>query len=383
MKTIVFYVHRTGLLSYFINPICEFLSKDYRIVILHVDKKNGYSYAPKESELYRLYDLSDMNVKGIMKLLGEINPSAVILLGFISIYELLVLRICKHLGLKTIYLEHGIYSKETSTLPFSKLINKFGSTVRKNVFFLKRYIEFIAVSGDIAKEAKLFWRCFKKKEYWGTKFDNGLFFAEYGYKQIDHFFHYDKGDVDYVCYPLSKTNDEFVEYKKIADLPLSDSKEATYIHQPFILDGLAIWSYEEERDWMVGVNENLRKQGYKLSIQVHPRADIMLYRKLYEGTGIRIMQGIEKKNYKDYSLVLGHYSTALLYPIFFRIPIMLIDYPNVSKAEDSTFYPVSCSLPIGNVAALTEKYSAFAKEYMGEGIHSFENIANVVKKYIK
>ena len=162
MKTIVFYVHRTGLLSYFINPICEFLSKDYRIVILHVDKKNGYSYAPKESELYRLYDLSDMNVKGIMKLLGEINPSAVILLGFISIYELLVLRICKHLGLKTIYLEHGIYSKETSTLPFSKLINKFGSTVRKNVFFLKRYIEFIAVSGDIAKEAKLFWRCFKK-----------------------------------------------------------------------------------------------------------------------------------------------------------------------------------------------------------------------------
>ena len=72
MENIVFYVHRTGLLSYFINPICQFLCNKFKITILHLDKRNGYDYASKHSLLYQTVDLSDMSMKQVMNLLKEV-----------------------------------------------------------------------------------------------------------------------------------------------------------------------------------------------------------------------------------------------------------------------------------------------------------------------
>ena len=85
--------------------------------------------------------------------------------------------------------------------------------------------------------------------------------------------------------------------------------------------------------------------------------------------------GMERAEFKNYSLVLGHYSTALLYPIFFKIPVMLVDYPGVCVIRDSVFYPINCTFPIENVNELTSKYQDFCAEYIGTGSCSFENIA--------
>lgn len=382
MKYIVFYVHRTGLLSYFFDPICSFLSKDYKIIILHLNKRNGYQFEPVSSPLYETIDLSDMSIAKVKKMLVEINPVVFISPGFISIYELLMLRIAKTIGIKTVFLEHGLYSKETAALPFGKLIYRFGSTVRKNLFFLRKYFEFARLSGDFNREISVFWRCFRKKEYYLSKFDKALFFAEYGRTQIGDLFRYDEKDVDYICYPLAKTDAEYEEYKEISRQPLTMEKKATFIHQPFILDGLAQWRYEDERDYFVGISNMLKEYGYNLSIQLHPRSDYATYQRLFDGSGIELIMGMERSDFKRYSLVLGHYSTALLYPIFFKIPVMLVDYPGVCKVEDSVFYPISCSLPITNPSALMEKYDDFCKEYMGVGICSFENIAKILVKTI-
>lgn len=382
MQTIVFYVHRTGLLNYFVNPICSYLSKNYKITILHLDKRNGYQYAPIKSPLYDTVDLSEMSIADIERMLADINPVAFISLGFISIYELLMLRLAKKADIKTIFLEHGIYSKETAALPFGKLIHKFGSTVRKNLFFLRKYFEFARLSGNFNKEMSVFWRCFRKKEYYLSKFDKALFFAEYGRTQIGDIFHYEEEEIDYICYPLAKTDAEYEEYEKIVRQPLTQEKKATFIHQPFILDGLAQWSYEDERDYFVKISNKLKKYGYEMSIQLHPRSNYATYQRLFKDTGIKLIMGMERADFKRYSLVLGHYSTALLYPIFFKIPVMLVDYPGVCKVEDSVFYPISCSLPITNPSALMEKYDDFCKEYMGVGICSFENIAKILVKTI-
>ena len=55
---LVFYVHRTGLLSYFVIPICEYLLSNYHITILHLDKRNGYHYASQAPSFFELIDLS-------------------------------------------------------------------------------------------------------------------------------------------------------------------------------------------------------------------------------------------------------------------------------------------------------------------------------------
>lgn len=382
-EKIVFYIHRTGLLGYYINPICDYLSRQYDIIILHLDKCNGYTFAPKESPLYQLRDISDLNIKEIRELIKEINPQVFISPGFISIFELLMLRICKLQGIKTVYLEHGLYSKETASLPLGKLINKFGSTVSKNLYFLYRYSQLILFSGNIKKEVATFWGCFRKKQYYLSKFDKALFFSDYGFKKINEMFHYEEEDVDFICYPLAKTDEEFRFYQEIAKRPLSEEKKATYIHQSLILDNLVKWSYKDERNYILEIANKIKKYGYSLSIQLHPRSDFEMYKKLFTGTGIEVMRGMKREEFKNYSLIIGHYSTALLYPIFFRIPIMIVDYPGLMKAEESPFYPISCKLPIDNPKALMDQYDNFCNEYMGSGMCSFENISRILDKAIK
>lgn len=375
MENIVFYVHRTGLLSYFLNPICSFLCQKYKIYIFHIDKRNGYSYASGSTHFFETIDISDKSINEINSILCELKPKAFVSLGFISIFELLMLRIAKQNGIKTIYLEHGLYSKETASLPFGKLIHNFFQTARKNLFFLRRYYQFAKSSGVFKYEMSVFWRCFRKKEYYLSKFDKAMFFAEYGREQIGKLFHYEDYEVEYINYPIAKTDVEFNVYSEIRNRPLTKEKKATYIHQPFILDGLAKWSYEEERNYLVKIANLLKEYGYSFSIQLHPRSDFSTYKRLFSETGIELQQGMERSDFKKYSLVVGHYSTALLYPIFFNIPVMLIDYPNVCSVDDSVFAPISCSLPIEEFCSLKDKYVEFCRKYIGSGICSFENIA--------
>lgn len=381
-ENIIFYIHRTGLLGYFVNPICEYLSERYSITILHLDKRNGYNYAPEESVLYDLVDLSDKNVQEIQKLISELQPKAFISLGFISIYELLMLRICKSLEIKTIFLEHGLYSKETSALPFGKLIHKFGSTVSKNLYFLGRYWQFIRLSDNSKHEASIFWRCFRKKQYYLSKYDKALFFADYGYRKITEMFRYEDDEVDFIGYPLAKTNKEFDGYQRMASVPNSKNGLATFIHQPFILDGLANWTYEDEREYFLQLAKTLKVYGYKFSIQLHPRESFERYQQLYKNSGIDIILGMDRADFKKYSLVVGSYSTALLYPIYFKIPVLIMGYPNVCMAKDSVFFPVCCSLPIIDEKEVVNTYDDFCKEYLGTGICSFENIANRINDVV-
>lgn len=382
MDNIIFYVHRTGLLHYFVDPICSFLYKEYNIYIFHLDKKNGYSYAPQTSSLYTTIDLSDKTISEIEDLFEKINPTVCISLGFISIYELLIQRIAKKKNIKTIFLEHGLYSKETSSLSIKKLLRNFATTARKNLFFLKRYWEFAVSSGDFKSELRIFWLCFRKKQYQFSKYDKALFFSTYGFEKINDFFQYSNEEVDYVCYPIAKTDSEYDYYKSIANEPLAMEKKATFIHQPFILDGLAKWGYEDEREYFLQIAGILKENGYGLSIQIHPRENMGLYKNLFKDTEVQVSQGMERRDFKKYSLVLGHYSTALLYPIFFKIPIMLVDYPDVCKAEESVFYPISCSIPIENVESQMVKYESFCDEYIGRGSCSFESIARKIGEVI-
>lgn len=380
MKNIVFYVHRTGLLGYFVNPICSFLKDKYQITVLHLDKRNGYSSYGNGD--YRMIDLSNYSVEETQQTLKAINPEAVIFLGFISIYELMLIRLVTDLGFSTIYLEHGIYAKETASLPLAKIIYNFKKTASKNLFFLRQYRNFIKKSSKPKLEKSLFKQCVIKKNYQNSKFSKALFFSDYGYRQVDKLFQYDRSNVDFTCYPLTYDNVQFNELKRISAQPLSDNNRAILIHQPFILDGLANWGYEKEREYFTNTANEIGKFGYELTILVHPRESKKRYEELYKATAIKICQNIEKAGYKNYSLAIGHYSTALLYPVFMNIPMMIVGYGDKVKAADSTFHSLNCQLPITDFSSIKQKYADFCKEYIGTSNCSFENMASVIDKTI-
>ena len=110
---------------------------------------------------------------------------------------------------------------------------------------------------------------------------------------------------------------------------------------------------------------------------LHPREDIKHYESLYEGTPIKVIQSPnDYKLFVDAQLVLGHYSTALLFALYFNKPSFIIDYPTLNTPnlykgvfpffDCKDFYPVVADSLLKNKSLL-----------LGEG-NSFEHISNVI-----
>ena len=374
MKNLFFYIHKTGLLEYFINPICQFLSKKYKITILHLNKKNGYP--DKHYDGFEMIDISDYNYTQTKKLFLQKQPAAIILPGFISIFELYILRLATSLSVPTIFLEHGIYSRETAHLPFKKLLSShICHILSRNLYFLYRYVSFAIQSKNIRKELSILYNSLKHKDYSETQFSHALFFARYGFEHINQFFHYTQDKISFTGYPIANTNKEFDFYKQLSTT--RKSGKAIYIHQPFIKDQLTAWSYEDEKQMLLSIATKLKEEELALDIAVHPRESLSLYQKLYEGTGIGIKGKNDKQEYASYDLAIGHYSTAIAYPIFFDKPIWIIDYDTIKATESSPYAPIS-SYKKNKIS----DYTAFKKFIIGEGSLSFENIADSIVKVI-
>ena len=108
--------------------------------------------------------------------------------------------------------------------------------------------------------------------------------------------------------------------------------EVLYVHQPFILDGYATISYEEEKKIFLDLEKQLLKKYKRLIVLLHPRENLSTYIKRFADTQIDIIQ--LPNNYScftDKSLIIGHYSTALLYALYFEKPTIILNYPSVKK----------------------------------------------------
>jgi hypothetical protein len=107
---------------------------------------------------------------------------------------------------------------------------------------------------------------------------------------------------------------------------------------------------------------------------LHPRENIEFYRELYNGTDISVLQNIEKIDYAKYKLAIGHYSTALIYPIFFKIPLWILDYENINSQTTSVFRELNTYHDIDLI-----NYEEFIKLFIGTENCSFENVANTIE----
>lgn len=374
MKNLFFYIHQTSLIDYYIKPICHFLSQNYKITILHLNKKNKRQN--KQYTEFEMIDISDYGVVRIKKLFTQYAPAAIILPGFISIYELYILRLANTLQIPSIYIEHGIYSHETSHLPFKKLLSsKISYVLTRNIFFLRRYLDFAIKSNNPRKELFILYSALYKKDYSNTQFSHALFFAQYGYEHINRLFKYTSDKVSFMGYPLAYTNEEFKIYKQLANNVPPKSRKAIYIHQPFIKDKLTTWSYNDEKKMLIELAQKLKETGLTLEIALHPRESADLYKDLYKNTDIIINTSFNKQNYAYYDLAIGHYSTAIMYPLFFNKPIYIIDYGVIKSSLESPYAPINAL-----DKDKTSNYSSFKTYFIGEGILSFENIASTIDK---
>lgn len=131
---------------------------------------------------------------------------------------------------------------------------------------------------------------------------------------------------------------------------MQNNKEGIiYVHQPLIADGVASISYEDEKNFILELSNVLSPKYGKFTLLLHPRSNLDEYKSRFKDSDIKIIQS--PGNYKifiDKKLVIGHYSTALLYGLYFNIPTILIDYPTM-KAND-------CLSPFSKVSNLLKTH---------------------------
>lgn len=375
MRKIFFYIHKTGILDYFINPICKFLTEKYDITILHLNKRNGFP--DKKYDNLHLIDISDYSSQQIIQLLQENSPSLFVLPGFISIYELYMLRMAKMLGIPTLFLEHGIYSQQTANIAYNKVLSTQAfHVIHRNLYFLYRYLELACKSRNWKEEMTVLYRAIRRKDYSSTQFSRAMFFAPYGYEHINSHFGYKENQIEYIGYPLVDTNQEYNRIQQLATNNLHNGT-AIYIHQPFIKDMLTRWDYNREKEMLTQLNNEVKQQGLSLTVSLHPRESIEHYKQLYSDTDITIKYVDNKEEYAQCSLAIGHYSTALIYPLFFEKPIWIIDYDTIQSSKESPFSPAN-TYPLIQV----ENNREFKYNIIGNEVLSFENIAQHIDQYI-
>lgn len=171
MKTkILIYTHKTSFINNWINPLQSFLFFD--IVIFHINSIDNEKI-PKMNNIV-LYDISELSVKKISKIISEINPKYTLFLGYRSLAELFLLRLCKNLKIKTVYLEHGLYTHDTKKINKKRLIKDTKKTVKKYSLFILKFAQLMILYS--IKEISHFYQCFIKNNYSKNRFDEALFF---------------------------------------------------------------------------------------------------------------------------------------------------------------------------------------------------------------
>ena len=111
MKNIVIFVSYFNYIQNWIAPLYPFLKKKgYKIVIIHMQSLS-FGIAPNSSidKKYITYDIGKMSINNIIKVLIKFKPSAIVFFHFKSFADYIILRISKLIGIKSIYVQHGLY----------------------------------------------------------------------------------------------------------------------------------------------------------------------------------------------------------------------------------------------------------------------------------
>jgi len=330
MPNLVIYIHKISLLKTFVNPLVINLERIYKIHVFHI---NSLYDKTNIKTNYHCYDIGKKTLSDIQELIREIDPVWVMSLGFVSLNELLLVRICKQLNIKILYVEHGLISQDTifyNKISFKpKFINQ---ALIRNLHFLNNYFSFVIKSNSSLQELKVLYGAKIKHNFDGFKFTKAIFFSKESFTIINSLFKYNKGEYIINGFPIVQNSKDLNLIKLGMGPNGSEGKYVLYIHQPFIFDGLVPINYDEEKEYLLQLAEMVKLYECELIILIHPREDTENYRTRFQGTPIKISDGVNKVDLIAKSkFVLGHYSSLLILASFLGKQIVEVPYPKLNR----------------------------------------------------
>lgn len=276
-----------------------------------LSEEEALAILPVNSKLIKVQSISGYSIKRIiaqskikiLTVMAQRIPDTAFVLG------------AKESGVYTIMFQHGLYipfiKRETSLLihqvkkvfRFVCYVNAVASLVDKNfIATLYNYIQ-VFIFGKNIKQTSL--------PYQKLNADHVLVYGDYWKQYHKDVFGYALSQQDVVGYP---------ELKSLTNENENISAEGVcYITQTLVEDGRL--ARKILIDFMKALSQSCQEKKLTLTIKLHPRSDLTLYKEL---AGVVVF---EKKRFPISDLYVGHYSSLVAKAAFITNNILLIDFP--------------------------------------------------------
>lgn len=348
--------------------------EDCEFIIFHI--ADLQKEKPKMLEGVRYIDVSGMSFSKIDKIVENLDIDLWMNLNFRSLFELFFQRVSARHGIKHIYLQHGFFSQNTLHFKTNKAQKNVKSTIIRQVNFWKKYMGLLSHSKHICDELKIVIEVYFKGHFNSSPFNHYFIFSEREKTFLSKIYSPADSEITMVGYPIFSDSEE----KSRLNIAPIDKKEVLYVHQPFIIDSYTNIGYEEEKEYLLAIEKEILKKFNKFIVLLHPRENLEKYKERFSNTTISIVQSPNNYNcFADKSLILGHYSTALLYALYFNKPTIILKYPGTSN--DSVFedyFPVVNH--IQDIYSLDVQVGVNDKNYLLGEVNTYEHIADIIKK---
>lgn len=367
---IVFLLYHPSAFTNWINKLAPFLD-NANIFILHISKLHGVQ--PKIKDGYTPIDISYYSYAKLEKTLQDINPDLFVFLSFRSLLEYAVNRLCTKLNIQKIYLEHGLFSTDTLRFRKNKLKKEILQTTKRQFAYWFLLSGLVMHSKHSLLELKLANKVYIKNDFSVFSCDHYFLFSKRSYECYRTIFDLNERNSTYIGYPIFNSEAE----KRCVDAQ-EYNKGVLYVHQPLISDGIAKISFNEEKIYLQTLAQNVKEKYGDFTILLHPRANLREYEERYNDTSIKIVQ--LPNNYRCFankSLIIGHYSTALLYGLYFDKPTIVVDYPTVKVTSIFKELFVYCK-DVKSLAMLNDSVDVLRKDYIVGEHNTFEYIAKTL-----
>lgn len=397
-KCIAFYVGFTTTLSNWIDPVTPFLHRlGFRIIVLHIDSLNfGFRTGMQPIErAYETYDIASAGLKGLIHFMKEQNISTIFMLaGLRSLMELLLIRSARMLGIKTVYLQHGLHTDDVTKFAILKmktaLVRRL-PRVARHLYTLGMFLGFAAFHAQgTMKELKALRSFYLNKDNDQRRYDYALVYAHHYAEFMKSYFGYNDDQIFYSGYPVTQSEEDLLKVSH--PFRSKGRKRVLFLHSNFISSGLTDITHEEERDYFHRIASMCRSFDYDLVIRIHPRDSLDEYRRHFQDISLDVQQsGDLLELVKDFDLIISQYSTALFSCILLNKPIVFMYYPGANMSslvfkdiaftanrdEELLLILESPNTWSGNLG----KYNDFIHDFIGTG-NSFEHQVMVMESIV-
>lgn len=341
---------RVGLKAHCL-PVCKQLARlAPNITMKAFHRESFYARGKSVPKIDRIdglecYDISYFScARDLERIVRQFNPRIVLILTHSFLFDRAIIKLCRRLGIRTVFLQHGAVSFSLRRLklkPYLLPTIYLDKAKRYLLYYLPIYFR-VTVSEDplfmfrpsflrfLFGSLILNYTFVPPKPTSEVRADQALVYGEFYAEKFEHLHGYEDSQVHIVG---NLTFDPLIDVAKtgaagretwLRGRGLDPARRTiTYLPQPLVEEGYV--SKSEFQSYLAVLTDQVNERELNLIIKLHPRNSVDLFSVLVDKEAVTIERShlVESVYYCD--AVIGHLSTALGLAMAAHKPLIIWD----------------------------------------------------------